>query len=91
MLRGNTMKVAAQTASNVSPLQPSNRLAISKTLNCHCCGIVSWFLILANRKISSKFSTKQRVFAPVVIAKKNCLRIFVVSMRVISAMAGNPL
>ena len=33
---------------------------------------------------------QQRVLALVVITKKNCLRTFPASMRVISAMTGNP-
>ena len=36
-----------------------------------------------------KFATKQQFFAVVVAAKENCLRVFAVSIRVISAMRGN--
>ena len=43
----------------------------------------------ANSKLVENFE-KQRVPAVVVITKKNCLRIFAASMRVISAMTGNP-
>ena len=41
-------------------------------------------------KIAVKFSAKQGVLAVAVITKKNCLRIFAVGMRAISAMTGNP-
>ena len=37
-----------QGASNVSPLQPSNRSAILNILNCHCHCIVTWHLRIAN-------------------------------------------
>ena len=43
------------------------------------------------QQISGKIWTKQRVLAVMVITKKNCLRIFAASMRVISAMSGTPL
>ena len=52
---------------------------------------MTWHLLAANSKLVENLepSSEYSLYI-VVITKKSCLRIFAASMRVISAMTGNP-
>ena len=47
-----------QGASNVSPLQPSDRSAILNILNYHCRCIVTWYLLAADSKLVENFQPR---------------------------------
>ena len=55
----------------------------------HCRRFVKCHLLASNSKLVEIFLTNQQVLAVVATTKKNCLRIFATSLRLISAMTEN--